>query len=275
MVDINEKNLKDSETSGVVFIDKPYGITSHHTSEIVKKILKVKKAGHTGTLDPKATGLLIVLINKSTRLSSILNLDKTYVGVGKLHRKINKKQLEEITKKFLGKLLQLPPRRSSVKRIKREREVYEFKILEKKGNYFLFRIRCEAGTYVRKLIHDLGKEVSGAHMLELRRIAIGKIKEKNAITLYQLEDLGKNVIMSNEKLTKLLQYKSIMLKKDDATRFCNGCFIKNKKIVAKENEKVLVFCKNFYKRFVGVGITKNGMIKPEIVIAKKDNKKMN
>ena len=90
---------------GVVFIDKPYGLTSHKTAEYVKKILNVKKVGHTGTLDPKVTGLLIVLLNKATRLASLFNLNKTYVGVAKLHTDIGIDKLKNtIKKKFIGKI---------------------------------------------------------------------------------------------------------------------------------------------------------------------------
>ena len=252
---------------GVVFLDKPYGMTSHHACEIVKKILDAKKTGHTGTLDPKVTGLLIVLINKATRIASILNLDKTYVGVGKLHKDVSLKELREKSKNFIGKIKQLPPKRSSVKRVEREREIYEFKILQKKGRYFLFRVKCEAGTYVRKLIHDFGLDIGGAHMLELRRIAIGKIKEDKAITLYQLEEKRKDAIISLEQLAKFLPYKKISLKNELAKKFCHGGFIDLKQVNIKQklenNEKIILFHKG---KVIGIGVTLNEKIKPEIVL---------
>jgi H/ACA ribonucleoprotein complex subunit 4 len=248
--------------SGVVFLDKPYGITSHHASELVKKILNAKKAGHTGTLDPKVTGLLIVLINKATRLAGLLNLDKTYVGVGKLHRDVSLKELRQKAKSFIGKIKQLPPKRSSVKRVEREREIYEFRILQKKGRYFLFRIRCQAGTYVRKLIHDFGLSFGGAHMLELRRIAIGKIKEDKAITLYQLEEKKNSAMLSIEELVRLLPYRKISLKEKHAKKFCHGAFIAVKKKI-ENGEKVIVM---HGARVIGVGVGIDGKIKPDVVL---------
>lgn len=256
---------------GVVFVDKPVGINSHKVAEIVKKILNEKKAGHTGTLDPNATGLLIVLLGKATRLSSLFNIDKTYIGIGKLHRDINIKKLRKIIKEnFIGKIKQLPPKRSSVKRVIREREIYEFKILEKKGKYFSFKVRCEAGTYIRKLIHDLGTFIGGAHLVKLRRIAIGKFKQ--AMTLNEIQEKKEKAVKSIEEIVKKLDIKRIKLNKKQSSRFCHGVFI-DKNFLSKkerlkfdkikENEKVLIFYK---KIFLGLGIKLNNKIKPEIVI---------
>lgn len=257
---------------GIVFVDKPVGINSHKVAEIVKKILNVKKAGHTGTLDPNASGLLIILLGKATRLSSLFNIDKTYIGVGKLHKDVNIKELRKIIKKnFIGKIKQIPPKRSNVKRSVREREIYEFKILEKKGKYFLFKVKCEAGTYIRKLIHDLGCFFGGAHLVKLRRIAIGKFNVENGIEIKDIEEKKEKVVKKIEEVINNLNIKKIKLNKKQAIRFCNGAFIdenflnKKEKIKfdkIKEKEKILIF----YKNFLGVGIKLNGKIKPEIVI---------
>lgn len=256
--------MENNETGGVVFIDKPYGITSHYTSEIVKKILNAKKAGHTGTLDPKVTGLLIVLVNKATRLAWLLGLDKSYVGIGKLHKDVSLKKLRENAKNFVGKIEQLPPRRSRVVRKIRQREVYEFKILEKKGKLFLFRVKCQAGTYVRKLIHDFGQSIGGAHMLELRRIAIGPFKEDLAITLYELQK-KKEIIPIEKVFVKL--YQKINLSKKEAKRFSNGApiYIKKKRIKKLNEQFILIFYK---KNIIGVGKIFDNQIKPKIVLAK-------
>jgi len=250
---------------GIVFIDKPIGITSHKVAEIVKKILKAKKAGHTGTLDPNVSGLLIVLIGKATRLASLFNIEKTYVGIGKLHKDVSIIELRKIIKEnFIGKIKQLPPKRSSVKREWREREIYEFKILEKQGRYFLFKVRCEAGTYIRKLIHDLGGFIGGAHMLELRRIAIGKFNENLAIKINELEKIKEKAVWPIEKVVRRLGHRSIKLNKKQAKRFCKGAFIRYEFLNKNDNEKILVWND---KRFLGVGIKINKKIRPDIVIA--------
>ncbi len=247
----------------VLFIDKPIGITSNKVCEIVKKILNEKKVGHTGTLDPNVSGMLILLIGKATRLYSIFNLPKIYVGVGKLHKDVNIKYLREIIrKKFIGEIEQIPPKRSKVKRELRKRKIYYFKILEKQGRYFLFKIKCEAGTYVRKLLHDVGEYVNGCQMIELRRIGIGNFKEDMCISLEEFEKNKEKYLIDVEKILKFLPYKKIKLKKEEAKRFCHGSFIVYKGL--KENEKVLVV---YRKKLIGVGIFMNEKIKPDIVLA--------
>jgi len=267
-----EKLLMEKK-SGVVFIDKPYGINSHYTSELVKRLVNAEKAGHTGTLDPKVTGLLIVLINKATRLAEIFNLDKTYIGIGKLHREVSLKELKKAKERFVGKIMQLPPRRSSVKREEREREIYDFKILEKQGKYFLFRVRCQAGTYIRKLIYDLGNLIGGANMLELRRIAIGRFKEASAISLYDLEKQKENAIIPIEKIIRHLSYKKVNIAKKLARIFCNGNFLDIKKLQKREQAKIKKTENNFLimicnKRVIGIGIKKDNEIRPRIVLTK-------
>ncbi|MEM1535096.1 MAG: tRNA pseudouridine(55) synthase TruB [Candidatus Pacearchaeota archaeon] len=255
------------EKSGIVFLDKPYGISSHHATQLVKKILNAKKAGHTGTLDEKVTGLLIVLINKATRLAWLFNLDKSYVGVARLHADVSLNKLRASCKRFIGKIEQLPPRRSVVARKLRQREIYEFKIVEKAGRDFLFKVRCQAGTYIRKLIHDLGQDLGGAHMLELRRIAIGPFKESSAVTLYELEKNPK-LIPAEKVLSRI--YKSVALSKAQAKRFCNGSWIwlndlkvKNVKSL-KEGEIILTFYK---KKFLGIGIVQASQIRPKTILS--------
>ena len=188
--------------SGIINLDKPIGPTSHKVCEYVKKILPVGKVGHSGTLDPKATGVLPIGINQATRILELtLLMPKEYVGVMRLHSDVAINKLRAtIKKKFLGKIRQIPPRKSAVVRKERERDIYEFKILEKNGREVLFRVKCEAGTYVRKLIDDLGKSLGiGAHMLELRRTAVGNFSEKNSVTLYELTMAYEEFKKGNDK----------------------------------------------------------------------------
>jgi len=248
----------------VLFIDKPVGITSNGVCEIVRRILNEKRVGHTGTLDKNVSGMLILLVGKATRLYSIFNLDKTYVGIGKLHKDVDIKTLRKIVRdKFTGLIEQKPPKRSRVKRVVRKRFIYEFKILKKEGRYFLFRVKCEAGTYIRKLLHDIGLYTGGCQMVELRRIGIGRFKENLCVSLEEFKKNKEKYLVDVEKIIKFLPYKKINLKKEEAKRFCYGGFIKNRWEKIKEKEKILVIYK---KRLIGVGIVINKNVKPEIVL---------
>jgi len=156
---------------GIIVLDKPSNYDSHQITACIKRILNVEKIGHGGTLDPKVTGVLPIFLNKATKLAHyFFKTHKEYVGIMQIHEDIDLKNIKETVKKFTGKIKQLPPLKSAVKRQEREREIYEFKILEKEGKNILFKVKCESGTYIRKLIHDFGIALgTGAHMLELRR----------------------------------------------------------------------------------------------------------
>lgn len=187
----DKRPISELMNYGIVIIDKPAGPTSHQVSEYVKNILNVRKAGHTGTLDPKVTGVLPVLINKSTKLASILlGSDKEYIGIMHLHKDIPQYLIYNVTEEFVGKIKQIPPLKSAVKRRERTRTIYYFKILEIDGRDVLFKVGTQGGTYIRKLVHDIGEKLGcGAHMSELRRTKAGGFSEEsNMITLQTLED---------------------------------------------------------------------------------------
>lgn len=176
---------------GVINLDKPSGPTSHEVVTWVRKILGIDLAGHGGTLDPKVTGVLPCAVGKATRvLSALLSAGKEYVGVMYLHSIESRKKLESIFKIFTNKIYQRPPLKSSVVRKLRIREIYYLKLLEINDNHILFRVGCEAGTYIRKLCYDIGEALcSGAHMLELRRTKVGNFTEDiNLISLQDLKD---------------------------------------------------------------------------------------
>jgi len=176
---------------GIVNIDKPKGPTSHQTSDYVKKILHLDKAGHSGTLDPGVTGVQPIALGKATRITQfLLTAPKEYVCLMHIHQEVEEKTIREIISQFLGKIRQLPPLKSAVKRVERTREIYEFEILEIKEKDVLFRVKCQAGTYVRKLCFDIGKKLEvGAHMAELRRTQAGPFTEQdNLVTLNDLQD---------------------------------------------------------------------------------------
>ncbi len=176
---------------GIVNIDKLKGPSSHQTSDYVKKILNIKKAGHSGTLDPAVTGVQPVALGRATKITQFLQTaPKEYVCVMHLHKEVEETTLQETVKKFIGKIKQLPPIKSAIKRQLREREIYEFEIIEIRDKDILFRVLCQAGTYIRKLCHDIGQELKvGAHMAELRRTQAGPFTEQdNLVTLNELRD---------------------------------------------------------------------------------------
>lgn len=175
---------------GLINLDKPSGHTSHQVTHWVKRILKVKKVGHGGTLDPNATGVLPLGLGKSTKLLKLLlKEEKEYVGLVILHEKKNKKKVGEALEFFKGTITQIPPEKSSVKRRERKREIYGIELIEKEGRNVLFRVECEAGTYIRKLASSLGEKLgTKAHLKELRRTKVGPFRVENSVSLYDLED---------------------------------------------------------------------------------------
>jgi H/ACA ribonucleoprotein complex subunit 4 len=143
-------------------------------------------------------------LNKATRLfRALLHAGKEYVAIMQLHADVDQKTLEQAVRKYTGRIKQLPPVRCAVKRRQRERTVYYADILEIEGRKVLLRIGCEAGTYVRKLIHDIGQELgTGAHMAELVRTKAGPFTLEQALTLQQLEDAKQLAAKGDESLLR-------------------------------------------------------------------------
>ncbi|MBW2982024.1 RNA-guided pseudouridylation complex pseudouridine synthase subunit Cbf5 [Candidatus Woesearchaeota archaeon] len=189
--DPNKREVEELIEYGIINLDKPKGPTSHQVSEYIQKILNINKTGHSGTLDPAVTGILPIATGRATRIvQTLLKAGKEYVGIMHLHKEVKEETLKKIIKQFTGKIKQKPPLKSAVKRVERFREIYYFEILEIDQKDVLFKVGCEAGTYIRKLIHDIGKKLSvGAHMAELRRTKAGPFDENdNLVTLQDLAD---------------------------------------------------------------------------------------
>ncbi|HUY01310.1 MAG TPA: RNA-guided pseudouridylation complex pseudouridine synthase subunit Cbf5, partial [Candidatus Deferrimicrobium sp.] len=185
------RTIEELIQSGIVNLDKPSGPTSHEITAWVKKILNIKKAGHSGTLDPKVTGILPTALNTSTKiLNHFLTAGKEYICIMHLHDSIPIEKVTSIIKEFEGPIYQRPPLRSSVKRKLRIRKIYYLNIIESAENDILFQVGCEAGTYIRKLCFDIGEALgSGAHMRELRRTRVGPFQEDSTlVTLHDLLD---------------------------------------------------------------------------------------
>lgn len=200
----SEKSIEELLQFGIINIDKPTGPTSFWTSQFVKKSLKLKKTSHFGTLDPQVTGVLPVGLNRACRLNEyLMHRNKVYVGILQTHKDITTTELEKEMENFLGKIKQLPPIKSRVRREVREREIKDFKILEKNKRNFLFISDVQAGTYIRKLISDLGEKIGGAHMLELRRTKAGIFSESDvlypSVNLYDFEKAVEEYKSGNDK----------------------------------------------------------------------------
>jgi H/ACA ribonucleoprotein complex subunit 4 len=174
---------------GLINIDKPPGPTSHEVVAWVKKILVIDKAGHGGTLDPGVSGVLPVFLGSATKAARVFISKKEYVCLMKLHSKSDRKTIESTCKEFVGKIYQRPPLESAVKRRIRIRDIYYLHIIETEGENVLMKIGCEAGLYIRKLVHDLGEALGcEAHMDQLRRTRSEPFKEEDACTMHDLKD---------------------------------------------------------------------------------------
>jgi len=185
-----ERTIEELIQYGVINLNKSSGPTSHQTADYVKRILKLKKAGHSGTLDPKVTGVLPIALGRATRITqTLLKAGKEYVCLMHIHKPASQSKIHKKAKEFTGKIEQMPPIKSAVKRQLRTREVYYFKILEIDNQEVLFRIGTEAGTYIRKIAHDFGKSLkTNAHMVQLIRTKAGPFKEEDSVTLHDLKD---------------------------------------------------------------------------------------
>jgi len=220
---INGK-MRNEMKSGFILIDKPSGMTSHDVVDYLRKITKIKKIGHSGTLDPIATGLLILGIGREAtkKLSKFQKLDKEYVAkirlgavsdtfdrAGKIKeievKKIpTKNEIEEVLKTFQGEILQSPPPYSAkkikgaklyqlarkgilVKAKPKKVKIYKIEILNYDWPYLEIKVSCSSGTYVRSLANDIGEKLKcGGYIEELRRTKIGNFSVENAKKLKEI-----------------------------------------------------------------------------------------
>jgi len=169
---------------------------------------------------------VIALENATKLMPVLLSSKKEYVGVIHLHHDVDRKKVEETFKEFIGKVKQLPPKKSAVARREREREIYYLELLETNGRNVLFRVGCEAGFYVRRLADDVGKRLEiGAHLQELRRTRSGSFSEESAITLQDVidakeDDRLKEVILPMEMAVEPIG--KIIISDNAIDSVCNG-----------------------------------------------------
>jgi H/ACA ribonucleoprotein complex subunit 4 len=231
------KSLKELISFGILLVDKPQGWTSFDVVNHIRKSLKLKKAGHLGTLDPNVTGVLPIVLEEACKIQELfMHRDKTYVGKMKFHAEIEKDKIEEGIKKFIGRIKQLPPVKSRVKRVVREREIKIFEItgFDKDKREASFIAEVEAGTYIRKLVSDLGEFLGiNCQMTELRRIKAGLFsdKDKEFLKIEEFdkaikelnegkEEKLKDIVISAEKILKLID--SYEIKSEFVQKLKNG-----------------------------------------------------
>jgi len=185
----DKRSIEQLLNYGIILLDKPPGPTSHETVAWTKRILKLPKIGHSGTLDPQVSGVLPLGLGEATKALGILLLGpKEYHALGRIHSLPSKEKLNEIIEMFRGQIFQKPPQRSAVVRQTRSRHIYEFEVLEQKERLLLTRILCESGTYIRKLYYDIGEILGpGATMIELRRTRVDQFRETDGlVTMHEL-----------------------------------------------------------------------------------------
>ncbi|MHA1298244.1 MAG: RNA-guided pseudouridylation complex pseudouridine synthase subunit Cbf5 [Candidatus Helarchaeota archaeon] len=244
------RKIEDYIRKGFIVLDKPSGPTSHEVSSWVKKILNLKKTGHSGTLDPKVTGILPMALENSTKILQVfLKSPKEYICIMKIHKAVNEEKIRKVCKEFIGRIYQRPPLRSSVKRNLRIRTIYYLDVIEIEDQKILFRIGCEAGTYIRKICFDIGEILGvGAHMQELRRTRHGPFTEdKYLTTLHELTDAYhfwkeendesylRKIIMPMEKAISFLP--KIIIRDSAIDAICHGADLAAQGII-KINPKI-------------------------------------
>ncbi len=231
----DKRTLEQLLNYGLIILDKPPGPTSHETVAWTKRILKIPKIGHSGTLDPQVSGILPLGLGEATKALGVLLLGpKEYHALGRFHSLPSKEKLENILELFRGEIYQKPPQRSSVLRRTRTRTIYELDLLEQKERLVLLRVLCEAGTYIRKLFYDMGEILGpGASMIELRRTRVDQFNEEtNLVTLHELanafavweekKDDSKLLSMIQPIEHALSEIKSVVIRDSAVDALCHG-----------------------------------------------------
>jgi tRNA pseudouridine55 synthase len=287
--------------NGVIIIDKPVGISSFDVIRRIKKVTSIKKIGHTGTLDPLASGVLPICIGKATKLSNYLMSEKktyraelklgvvtdTYDREGKiLEEKMVEISEEEVTKaimSFVGEIQQVPPMYSALKingkrlyelarqgieveREKRNITIFNIDIISMKLPYVCFDVECSKGTYIRSLCYDIGEKLNvGGCMWNLRRTASGHFNIDNSIELDKITKENFLTYTSGiEDILSLEGYEKIVVNEKIKTLLSNGVKIKNEFLLNqfKENKRYMIYYNE--KEFLGLAIRKKEELKMEI-----------
>ncbi len=270
--------------NGILIVDKKIGETSFDVIRDVRKKYNMKKVGHTGTLDPMATGVLPILLGDATKLSDFLmDHDKEYVAILKLGKKTNTgdsegevieegkipkletSKIEEVLKEFLGTSMQTPPMYSAIKvngkklyeyarageeieRNKRKIEIFKIELISYKDDEIEYKVNCSKGTYIRTLCEDISEKLGTVgYMKSLRRTRVGEFSLEDTGKIFSIEDVMKNRPKYD-------------LKEGEKNQFLNGASIK----ISLEDGLLRVYFNNL---FIGLGKVENGKLKRKIVLS--------
>ena len=287
--------------SGVLLLDKPAGISSNTALQKAKRLYQAAKAGHTGNLDPFATGLLPVCLGEATKFSQfLLDADKTYQGLIRLGQttttgdpegevltrqevRVGLEQVRQVLERFIGKISQVPPMYSALKRdgkalyeyarqgleverAPREVTIYSLILERFEGDELLVTVSCSKGTYIRTLAEDIGKALGcGAYLQTLRRTAIGEFEIQNALTLEQLEAMTVEErdasLLSGDSL--LQGYPQAVLDKDSVFYLQRGQAVWLPRVA----ERGVVRLYDGTGLFLGIGeVTEDGKVAPRRLV---------
>ena len=281
---------------GLILINKQKGFTSHDAVNDIRKKLNTKKVGHTGTLDPNATGVLPILVGKATKISKyLMEHDKTYIATIKLGEKtdtgdsegqvieeksisadLKKEDINNALQNFFGKQKQVPPMYSAIKingkklyeyaregkEVKleaREIEIYKIELLEYQNNKIKFEVECSKGTYIRTLCEDIAKKLGTVgYMEELQRTKVNNFRIEDSILLddITLENAEKNMIKIEEVFK---EKETIELDNKKLELFLNGV-----KLTYNLPNSIYRIYNN--EQFIGIGVIENKLLKRDIVI---------
>ena len=287
---------------GIIILNKQKGCTSHDVVAKTKRLLK-EKVGHTGTLDPNATGVLPLLVGQGTKLSAyLIEHDKEYIATLKLGEKrdtadsegaiieerqtdysvLQKENVEKILQSFIGKQEQIPPMYSAIKingkklyeyarkneKIEldpRHIEIYKMDLIDIIKDTIIFKVQCSKGTYIRSLCEDIAKRLNTVgYMQDLERSRVGKFDIKDSITIEELEQNIEDSEFINQHFITIENYfKDKESIKLDEKRL--SLFLNGVKLTHNLTDDMYkIYDEN--NKFVGIGSVKNNLLKREIIV---------
>lgn len=297
---INPKRVEAKPVTGdgLLCIDKPAGLTSHDVVREIRSISSLRRVGHTGTLDPLATGLLILCVGPATRLAEYLvALPKSYSATIRLGQEtdtydaegdivadapvsVKKNDLDQILAQFLGQIEQIPPIYSAVKQdgqplYKRARQgltvtpkarlvtIYEIELLSWESPILQLRVVCSSGTYIRSIAHDLGQQLDcGGHIRSLRRNSIGPFDVGDAVSLDELSKANWREFLQPTD-TAVAHLPRLDLSASEALKLRQGQQLA-RRCGQPENEIVRAY--DSHGRFIGIAVAQGERWQPRKIL---------
>jgi tRNA pseudouridine55 synthase len=297
---MNVKKHNRIAVDGIILLDKPIGLSSNAALQQVKHLFQAKKAGHTGSLDPLASGMLPICFGEATKFSQfLLDADKHYLVAGKFGIKtstgdtegeviaeksavnISSETINQVLPAFRGEIAQIPSMYSAIKyqgkplyslarqgitieRTARKITIFHLELLSLQDDIAYFDVRCSKGTYIRTLIEDIGEALGcGAHVNFLRRLSVAAYQQQQMVTMEQLQAADNLQTFLLPAQTAIEHWPSIQLSKNSSFYILRG-----QPIIAPNNTKLgMVQLINQEGKFIGVGeVADNGMINPKRLV---------